>query len=141
MRHHWGNFRKQKIAPVVSHPKPYEKQSTESETPLGNEKGKLPQWCLAPSHSRNSQQRARHHRSIILRDGNFNISLVLALFQRGVVFMCFLQCFVAAALDLWTDLKNENVNISLVLIMFCRRYVFSKQSTQGGTPQNHNCEK
>ena len=52
-------------------------------------------------------------------------------------------CFVLwhAALGLWTDLRNENVNISLVLIVFCRRYVFSKQSTQGGTPQSHNSEK
>ena len=36
VRHHWGIFRKQKIAPVASHPKPYEKQSTEGETPLGH---------------------------------------------------------------------------------------------------------
>ena len=26
--------------------------------------------------------------------------------------MCFLQCFIAAALGLWTGLRNENVNIS-----------------------------
>ena len=117
-------FRKQITAPVVSHPKPFEKQSTEGETPLKHcskttnrpngvspqtirekakgetplghfsktenrpsgvspqtiretvnrgwdttgaffENRKLFQWCLTPNHSRNSQQRVRHHWSIV----------------------------------------------------------------------------
>ena len=41
------------------------------------------------------------------------------------VFICFLQCLIATALGLWSDLGKGNVNISLVLTMFCKRCVFS----------------
>ena len=57
-------YGKQKIAPVVSHPKTFEKQSTKSETPLGHyfADRKSPQRCLTPNHSRNSQEKERQHR-------------------------------------------------------------------------------
>ena len=50
----------------MSHPEPFNKEPTRGETPLGHFVDQvLPEWHLTPKHSRNNNQRVRHHWGIV----------------------------------------------------------------------------